>query len=262
MAVGLEAARLLVRRSLSEGTWSFYSRTWEEWESLLESVPEAKVDLESGLLFFIGSHFGMGMSPSGMDRRLSALAFWFQVHRLQDFTKSFLVRRAMRGFRKGRCIRDSRRPVSFELLLSLGASLPEVCASIYEGKLFRAAFSLAFFGAFRVSELVSPSRVRAGGLAITDVRDTGEELVCLIRRSKTDQRGRGLQVSLHRLPGSAMCPVSAVREYLSARPTGDGPLLMHRDGSFLSVYQFVQVFRRLSRGWVFPRRSSVLTHSG
>lgn len=245
MAAGLEAAGQLVRRSLSEGTWAFYSRAWEEWESVLESVPEAKADFESGLLFFIGSQFGMGMSPSGMSRRLSALAFWFKLRQLADYTKSFLVQRAMRGFRRGQRVRDSRRPVSFDLLLSLGAGATEVCSSVYEARLFRASFSLAFFGAFRVSELVSPSRSRAGGLGIGDVRDTGDGLVCTIRRSKTDQRGRGLQVSLRRLPGSSMCPVLVVREFLAVRPVGDGPLLVHADQSFLSVYQFVQIFRRL-----------------
>lgn len=92
---------------------------------------------------------------------------------------------------------------------------------------------------------MSPSRTRAGGLAVADVRETGDSLECVIRRSKTDQRGRGLSVSLHRLLGSSMCPVTAVRELLASRPNVDGPLLMHANKSFLSIYQFVQIFRRI-----------------
>lgn len=44
--------------------------------------------------------------------------------------------------------------------------------------------------------------------------------------------------------GAPMCPVSVVWEYLAVRPQGQGPLLVHSDGSFLSTFQFVQVFRK------------------
>lgn len=145
--------------------------------------------METGLLYFIGLQFISGVSPSGMSLRLSALAFWFQFKNMWDITKSFLVRRAMRGFRKGHTVRDSRRPVSYELLLSLGNGLDGVCSDGYEIQLFRTAFSLAFFGAFRISELVSPSRVRARGLSVADVKASAEEVVCVTRRSK-DGSGR------------------------------------------------------------------------
>lgn len=48
---------------------------------------------------------------------------------------------------------------------------------------------------------------------------------------------------LHSLRGSPICPVYAVNEYLGRCPQGWDPLLVHQDGSFLSVFQFVQIFR-------------------
>lgn len=65
--------------------------------------------------------------------------------------------------------------------------------------LFRAAFSLAFFGAFRISELVSQSRARVGGLLRADVQVSAEGLACL---------------------------------FLGVRPESAVALLVHRDGSF------------------------------
>ncbi|CAJ0959820.1 unnamed protein product [Ranitomeya imitator] len=44
-----------------------------------------------------------------------------------------------------------------------------VCDSTYEATLISAAFSLAFFGAMRVSEILPSSRCRAGGLQLEDL---------------------------------------------------------------------------------------------
>lgn len=201
-------------------------------------------DFELGLLYFIGRAFGGGVSAARLSRYLAAMAFWFKLRGFCDYSKSFVVRQAVRGFRKGAVTRDRRRPVSYELLLKLGGMLQELVFDDYEYRLFSCAFSLAFFGAFRISELVAPSRVRVGGLLHGDVRCDGLGLHCLLRRSKTDQEGRGVAVSLRELPGSSMCPVQVFRDFLALRPSGPVPLLVHADGTFLSTYQFVQVFRR------------------
>lgn len=118
-------------------------------------------------------------------------------------------------------------------------------------------FPWRFFGAFRISELVAPSRLRVGGLVFSDVRCNGLSLKCFLRRSKTDQAGRGALVSLDSLPGSPVCPVGVFLAYQAVRPSGGVPLLVHLDGSFLSRFQFIQVFRQcLSRLGVEPREYS------
>lgn len=76
-----------------------------------------------------------------MSPLLSALAFWFKARGEFNVTKSFMVRQAMKGFRKGPRTRDSTRPVSFSLLLSLGERLGTVCDGLFEEVLFRLAFS-------------------------------------------------------------------------------------------------------------------------
>lgn len=151
------------------------------------------------MLCWICPAFCSVVSSSGISRRMSA--FLFRSRGEQDVTKSFLVRQALKGFRRGTLPRDVRRSVSFEELLALGERLATACWSVFECTLFRLAFSLAFFGAFRISELVSPSRKREGGLRPVDVWDRGSHLVCFIPRSKTDQLGKGLWVTL---PGSVM----------------------------------------------------------
>ena len=83
-----------------------------------------------------------------------------------------------------------------------------------------------------------------GGFGFQDVRVEGDRVVIMLRRSKTDQVGRGIRVVLYALPGSEVCPVRTVGEFVCVRPIGLGAFFTHRDGTFLSKFQFVQVFRK------------------
>lgn len=132
------------------------------------------------------------------------------------------------------------------------------CTSPYEGALFRACFSLAFFGALRVGELVPPSRTRAGGLCEDDVVLCNGSLRVRVRRSKTDIFGRGEWLPLHVVSGPA-CPVRTVSEYLQLRPSGPS-FLLHVNGAPVTRFQFQSVFKRcLSALGVCPERYG--THS-
>lgn len=68
-------------------------------------------------------------------------------------------------------------------------------------------------------------------------------VVLRLRRPKRDQKGKGVNIQLFTLPWAQICPVKVVREFLRVCPVGGGPLLVHEDGSFLSRFQFVSVFR-------------------
>lgn len=76
----------------------------------------------------------------------------------------------------------------------------------------------------------------------------GEDRVVLwLRKSKTDQRGKGMRAVLFSLPGLRVCPVSGVRAFMGVRPNKGGPFLLHEDGSYLSRFQFVAVARKCLR---------------
>lgn len=143
---------------------------------------------------------------------------------------------------------------------SIVAKLGEVCSSEYEVALFKVAFVLAFFGAFRISELVSPSKTVRGGLGCQEVKLEREGLTLVIRRSKTDQVGRGRVVRVYPVQGSRLCPVGMVEEFLQVRPDFQGPFLVHLDGSLLSRFQFVTVFRKCLQG-VGLQEKEFLSHS-
>ncbi|KAM4026862.1 uncharacterized protein ACNLHF_022731 [Anomaloglossus baeobatrachus] len=137
---------------------------------------------------------------------------------------------------------------------------PGICVSAYETVLFTTAFVLAFFGAFRIGELVSPSRVIGGGLLFEDVSVVGRRVECRLRRSKTDQMGRGRLVVLYAVQGDGLCPVQVVSQFCGLRGGLPGPLLRHEDGAWLSRYQFVAVLRSCLR-WAGERPEDYGSHS-
>lgn len=246
METGIGIAGGLVQRSVSAGTWAAYSSVWREWDELVSSVGGcvSEQDRLSLLLYVIGMQFSKGESVSKMNRRLAALAFLYKLQGLRDITKEFMVRQAMKGFRRGRVVRDTRRPVSFGLLQDMVGILPRVCSSPYEVQLFTAAFSLAFFGALRIGELVSKNKRGVGGLLFSEVQINTDSVQLLISRSKTDQLGKGVYVTLFKVLPEAVCPVRSVQRFAQVRKGVQGPFLQHEDGSSLSRFQFVAIFKR------------------
>jgi integrase len=73
---------------------------------------------------------------------------------------------------------------------------------------------LGFAGAMRRSELV--------GLNVNDLKDTKAGLRLYIRTSKTDQDRLGQIVAI--APGKIVCPVKALRAWISAAKITSGPI--------------------------------------
>lgn len=235
----------LVRFSVAESTWAAYGKVWKEWEQLgaWAGVPLSPLDGQELMFWWIYWTAEQGKSVAQIEKGMAALAFWFKLRGWEDFTKGFVVRQAIKGLKRGGVRSDSRRPLSVDTLRGLVRILGGICFSAYEIALFRAAFVLAFFGAFRVGELVSSSKLAPGGLQRTEVEFGAGRVDIWLRRSKTDQHGKGRRVMLYAIDIEAICPVVAVQLFLAMRPNIGGPLLIHADGSPLTRFQFVRLFR-------------------
>ncbi|XP_054844607.1 integrase/recombinase xerD homolog [Eublepharis macularius] len=188
----------------------------------------------------------LGRAPRTMRRDLAAVSFFCKTLGFPDPCCGFIPRRAIEGWaRLAPPLPDKRRPISLPILRRILRVLPDLCWSAFEAQLFRAAFSLAFFGALRVSELVAGSQADTSGraLSFTDVSWSPRQVVITTRRSKTDQRGKGAAICLRAARQGAACPVRAVKAYLGIRPQQQGPFLIHRDLSPLTRYQFSSLLR-------------------
>ncbi|OCT99474.1 hypothetical protein XELAEV_18005255mg, partial [Xenopus laevis] len=239
-----------VRRSLAPSTWNSYNKVWCDW-ALLEQemgVLDNSDDRLGLLAWQLSKDFDSNVSVSVIERKLSALAFLFKFRGWTDITKNFAIKQAVKGFKRGRRATDVRRPITLNILEGIFGQLWGISHSPFERLLFRVAFSWAFFGAFRISELVSPNRAGAGGVLREDIKREGQSLSIRIREAKTDKSGKGLMVELHGVEGFDACPVRCFDDYCRVRNEQGGIFLIHQDGSALSKFQFVAVLRRSLEG--------------
>lgn len=185
-----------------------------------------------------------GLAPSSMQGKLSALAFYAKCLGVQDNTADFRVRRMVEGYGRERTSQaDTRTPISPEVLIRLDGRWAHICANEYEVSLFRAASLLAFFGAFRIGELVAACKTdeSRAALQLSDVVWSPEKLSVWVRRSKTDQVGQGALIELGVCSIKSLCPVGAMRSYLDLRGESKGYLFCHRDGFPLTKFQFWKI---------------------
>jgi integrase len=118
--------------------------------------------------------------------------------------KSPLVRQVMKGIRRTKGMQQRQAtPLLPRDLKAISQDLPDRLSGLRD----RALLLLGFAGAFRRSELV--------GLKVSDVSFVDNGLEVVLRRSKTDQEGKGEKKGIPFGSDPATCPVRALRAWLS-----------------------------------------------
>lgn len=145
-------------------------------------------------------------------RRVAGLAALHRDRGLEDPTKATLVRRVMQGIeRKHGAPPTQAAPLLIGDLARIVASLAHSPGELRD----RAILLVGFFAALRRSEIVA--------LDIEDIEETATGMLVTVRRSKTDQTGRGRVVHLAQR-NDALCPAGALRAWLSVLGSRAGPL--------------------------------------
>jgi len=128
-------------------------------------------------------------SPASARLYVAGIGYNCKILNVKDVTQNFVIKKMLLGFAQMKHRTDSRLPLTPSLLCNIFDKLPVGCSSDYESRLFRAAFSLAYFGLFRVGELVADSSsCRAHALLIKNVTFTcrGSVLEIEIQHNKSD----------------------------------------------------------------------------
>ncbi|XP_078240222.1 integrase/recombinase xerD homolog [Pogona vitticeps] len=206
------------------------ARLEQAWPAPVEHIQQFIVELHR-----------KGLAPGTIQGKLAALRFYAKANGLKDWSGDFRVRKMIEGWSRERGRSgDDRTPISPGILESLVELWGTICKDGYEKVLFRAASLVAFFGAMRISELVALSKSDDSRSALqrADVRIQNDQIILRIRRSKTDQQGRGGQVRLGRCSIEKLCPVRAVIQFVQVRGNTGGYFFQHADGTPLTKYQF------------------------
>jgi len=152
------------------------------------------------------------LNPRTLSLHITALSHWHRYQKLPDPTQTPYIRKLLTGVSRqhGRPKRKARAllPVHIE-------KMSAYCQKESNLKSLRdnALIQIAYFGAFRRSELVA--------IRLEDLHFDSKGLLILIPKSKTDQTGEG---KLKALPygNESICPVTAMKRWLSASKISEG----------------------------------------
>ena len=170
------------------------------------------------------------------------------MNNFMDNTQTFVVRKMLEGIKRSsghQC--DNRLPITKEMLKRIILSLPCVCKSSYESKLFSSVFSLCFHAFLRVGEVAFSNNCGKHVLQYRNVQLFQGHIELLLVSSKTDQTGVGTTVFVEAGNDKLVCPLALLQSYLHDRPPYDGPLFCHYDGRPLSRYQISSVLTKSLR---------------
>ena len=140
--------------------------------------------------------------------------------------------------------KDWRLPITIDLLKKIIISLPGVCNSKYETKLFKSVLSLCFFGFLRAGEVSLSNNNRNHILSHDNIKRSGDSIEVFLTSSKTDQMRNGTTIVVRSQTDQSICPVLLLDMYLHERPPFPGPLFCHYDGNSLSRYQISAVISK------------------
>lgn len=217
-------------------------RHFEAWGG---SVPA----LSETVARYLADHAGQ-LAVSTLRRRVAALAWAHREVEIDDPTKSPIIRKLMRGIERHHLSAQKQAtPLLVGHLQAIQRSLGTTRRDVRD----RALLSVGFFGGLRGAELLSLRR--------SDVRMLDGRAELIIRRSKTDQVGRGRVVCIPRLEAE-LCPTSALERWVGEGDAGHAwvfPANARSNGP-LSTRQLGRIIkRRVSQIGLDPRGYS--THS-
>ena len=153
-----------------------------------------------------------GSKVSTIERRLCGIRY---EHRVRGYpnalTGSEAIDRVIQGIRRRLGVAvTKKRP--FMDVARVTSKLPDTLIGVRD----RAILTLGFICAFRRSELIA--------LDVSDLHEDPEGYRVHLRRSKTDQEGKGFWKPVPRAKDPATCPVAAVQAWLARAGHTEGPL--------------------------------------
>ena len=172
---------------------------------------------------FIADEARTGTKVATITRRIAAIRYAHALKGIDPLPTNFeAVRATMKGIRRTRGAAQVRKaPATHGIIADMVAQCPDTL----RGTRDRAVLLLGFAGAFRRSELAA--------LTLADLEPNDAGLRVTVRRSKTDQEGKGQVVAI--LAGTRLKPVDAVSAWLEAAGITEGPMFraIDRHGNVL-----------------------------
>ncbi|GGE11943.1 integrase [Marinithermofilum abyssi] len=209
----LEKARRYTEQSKAANTTKSYRADWKDFTDWCRERSLNPLPAEPQTIALYLADLADRRKTSTLQRRISAISQAHQAAGYDSPTNSYMVRTVWAGIRRAKGMyQEGKDPVLIEDLRSMVNALPDTLT----GKRDRALLLVGFGGGFRRSELVAIDK--------EDIQMLPRGMVIQLRRSKTDQDGRGEKVGIPRGSRPETCPIRALEEWLAESGIDSGPI--------------------------------------
>lgn len=219
----LQEANSYAKKAFPKNTQRAYRSDWKhftQWcsEKNLDPMPSSPETVAAYITLLTATH-----KTSSIERRLATISHIHRRMKHPSPTQSYEVQTVWRGIKNELgCFEKGKAPLLISPLKTILNSLPQTLTGTRDA----AILLLGFASSLRASELV--------GLNIDDLEFTHEGLVIYIKRSKTDQTGKGRKVGIPFGEHDETCPVKAVKKWILDSGINSGSLFrpINRHGQF------------------------------
>lgn len=197
-----------------------------------------------------------GLKAATINRRLTAISVMHKTAQLESPTTDQRVKDVLKGIRRQHgSYQEGAAPLLTSTIRRMILAMPDEPDKEKKSSSRDAALLLVgYAGAFRRSEIAS--------LRVEDMEFGDDGAVVLLRRSKTDQEGRGVRKGLPYGSRRETCPVRSLKAWIEVLGRDEGALFCRIDrhgniGDGISDRAICDVVKKRARdGGLDPRRYS------
>jgi len=238
-----QKAKNYVLDSRAASTRKTYRQAWDNFcvwckDHHLESLPATP---ETVAMYV--ADLAEYMKPSTINKHVAAISVSHQFKNMKPPTQTPQVRATLQGIKRTKGVaKNKKAPVRVIHLWHLSEVLPDNLRGVRD----KALFLVGYAGAFRRSELVA--------LNVEDLTFVEEGVRIRVRRSKTDQEGRGHIKDIGYAINAANCPVKALKVWLQESGITEGAVFrsVNRGGNLcnerLSAQSVALIVKEVMKG--------------
>lgn len=213
LAEPLKKAKDFLSESIPENTKRAYASDWAGFADWCDEKGVVPMPAHPATIAAYLADESAHCKPSTLRRRLAAIGRMHGINGHANPCTAEAVKGTMRGIERSFGIAQaSKAPATRSKIEQMITRFP---TNTLDGLRARALLLTGFAGAFRRSEMCE--------LRCEDLKWTPEGVVISVRRSKTDQRGKGMMKAIPFVPGD-LCAATAIKAWMTAADIDSGPL--------------------------------------
>ncbi|MCX6343468.1 MAG: site-specific integrase [Armatimonadetes bacterium] len=202
-----------VQESKAERTRAAYQRDWRlfaEW-CVVHGYEALPASPETVALYL--TDMAAALKPITLGRRLASISVMHQNEQHDSPTGNIVVRNTLTGIKRHYGTAQTRKaPIRAPQLRRAVDAMPDDTRGLRD----KAILLVGYIGALRRSEVVA--------IDVEDIVFVDQGMKLTVRRSKTDQQGRGVAMGIGYGEQASTCPVRALRAWIEAAGITSGPV--------------------------------------